>query len=132
MTETTPDAENNPAGTKLAWDDPSTLPVEEVKALFVVLAKALRAHQLYDENNPVYQRFRSQLSEAFQGLWADMDRLPISVEENRFLWMGESVYASDSRERLPSGLSDFTEPEDEHTPILSRAMRNALVKIIGE
>ena len=46
--------------------------------------------------------------------------------------IGIQVYASDYRERLPIGLSDFHEPEDEHTPILSRAMRNALVKIIGD
>jgi prepilin-type N-terminal cleavage/methylation domain-containing protein len=41
--------------------------------------------------------------------------------------IGIQVYASDNRERLPLGLSDFQEPEDEHTPILSKAMRDALV-----
>jgi prepilin-type N-terminal cleavage/methylation domain-containing protein len=46
--------------------------------------------------------------------------------------IGIQVYASDYRERLPIGLSDFQDPEDEHTPILSRAMRKALVKIIGD
>ena len=46
--------------------------------------------------------------------------------------IGIQVYASDYREHLPIGLSDFLEPEDEHTPILSRAMRNALVNIIGD
>ena len=46
--------------------------------------------------------------------------------------IGIQAYASDYGERLPLGLSDFREPEDEHTPILSRAMRNALVRIIGD
>ena len=46
--------------------------------------------------------------------------------------VGIQVYASDNREYLPIGLSDAREPEDEHTPILSRAMRNALVAIIGD
>lgn len=46
--------------------------------------------------------------------------------------IGIQAYASDHEERLPSGLSDFQEPEDEHTPILSTEMRNALVKIIGD
>jgi len=46
--------------------------------------------------------------------------------------IGIQVYASDYREFLPIGLSDFEDPEDEHTPILSRTMRNALVKIIGD
>ena len=46
--------------------------------------------------------------------------------------VGIQAYASDHGERLPSGLSDFQEPEDEHTPILSRAMRKALVTSIGD
>jgi len=46
--------------------------------------------------------------------------------------VGIQAYAGDHQERLPSGLSDFMDPKDEHTPILSRAMRDALVKIIGD
>ena len=46
--------------------------------------------------------------------------------------IGIQVYASDHRERLPLGLSDFDEPEDEHTPILSTSMRKALVAILGD
>ena len=46
--------------------------------------------------------------------------------------VGIQVYAGDYRETLPLGLSDAREPEDEHTPILSRAIRNVLVGIIGE
>ncbi len=61
-----------------------------------MLGKALRAQQLYDENNPVYQRFVSQLAEALGNLWHRMDRLQVSVEEDRFTWMGEEVYRSTS------------------------------------
>ena len=46
--------------------------------------------------------------------------------------IGIQAYANDNGEYLPSGLSDFKEPEDEHTPILSSAMRKALVTIIGD
>ena len=46
--------------------------------------------------------------------------------------IGVQAYAGDYQERLPLGQSDFVDPEDEHTPILSRAMRNALMKIIGD
>ncbi len=42
------------------------------------------------------------------------------------------AYAGDYREYLPAGLSDAREPEDEHTPILSRAIRDTLVRIIGD
>ena len=114
MTQTPPDAENTPPGTVLDWNDPSTLPVGDVEALFVVLPKALRAQQLYDENNPVYQKFVSQLSDALQVLWAEMDRLAINVEEDRFTWMGEAVYKSDSRTNslafllFKDGVREFT------------------------
>ena len=46
--------------------------------------------------------------------------------------VGIQAYAGDFRETLPSGLSDANNPQDEHTPILSRAMRTALVRIIGD
>jgi prepilin-type N-terminal cleavage/methylation domain-containing protein len=62
----------------------------------------------------------------------EQGRRAVCMGNIRQFIIGIQVYASDSRERLPSGLSDFTEPEDEHTPILSRAMRNTLVKIIGD
>ncbi|MFC1791467.1 HEAT repeat domain-containing protein [Gemmatimonadota bacterium] len=97
MTQSPPDSQESPAGATLDWDDPSTLPVAEVKELFVVLGKALRAHQLYDENNPVYQRFVSQLGDSLRGLWGEMDRVQIHVEEDRFTWMAEEVYRSTSR-----------------------------------
>ena len=42
------------------------------------------------------------------------------------------AYAGDHGEYLPTGLSDAREPEDEHTPILSRKIRNTLVGIIGD
>ncbi len=92
-----PDAESMPHESTLDWNDPSTLPVEDVQGLFVVLGKALRSQQLYDENNPVYQRFVTQLKEALEELWVEMDRLSVSVEEDKFFWMGETVYENDSR-----------------------------------
>jgi HEAT repeat protein len=92
-----PDAESMPHESTLDWNDPSTLPVEDVQGLFVVLGKALRSQQLYDENNPVYQRFVTQLREALEELWVEMDRLSVSVEEDKFFWMGETVYENDSR-----------------------------------
>jgi len=46
--------------------------------------------------------------------------------------LGAQAYASDFREYLPVGLSDARNPEDEHTPVLSRTIRNTLVRIIGD
>lgn len=97
MTQNPPDSQEGLPGAALDWDDPSTLPVEEVRGVFSVLGKALRAQQLYDENNPVYQRFTGQLREVLLDLWEEMDRLQVQVEEDRLTWMGEEVYKSTSR-----------------------------------
>lgn len=73
------------------------LPLDDARDLFTVLGKALRAFQLYDENNPVYQRFVQNLRAAFEKLWTDVDELRIQIEEDRFLWFGEEVYRNDTR-----------------------------------
>jgi prepilin-type N-terminal cleavage/methylation domain-containing protein len=46
--------------------------------------------------------------------------------------IGAQVYGNSSDEHLPSGLSDYENPEDEHTAILSSSVYHALVKIIGD
>lgn len=79
------------------WADPEGLPPGDVKNLLVTLTKALRAVQLYDERNPVYQRFVSGLASAFRDLWDSMDRLSLAVEEEALLVHGEEVYRNDSR-----------------------------------
>jgi hypothetical protein len=79
------------------WEESADLPMAEVRDLFVTLTKAVRAHQLYDENNPVYQRFVSALRGAFRRVWDEMDQLAVAVEEDRLAWMGEDVYRASSR-----------------------------------
>ena len=80
------------------WADTAVLPLEEVKELFVTLSKALRAFQLYDENNPVYRRFVSNVREAFQRVWNEgVDELRLTVDENRLLWDGTEVYKGENR-----------------------------------
>ena len=73
------------------------LPVEEVRELFVTLSKALRAFQLYDENNPVYQRFVSALADAFRGLWDELAQLHVGVTEDTLVMEGVEVYRAESR-----------------------------------
>jgi HEAT repeat protein len=96
VTEPPPDQETSEPGEAPDWSESSDL-VEKIEGLFLVLGKALRAHQLYDENNPVYQRFVSQLGESLRDLWGEMDRIPVTVEEKRLLWIGKPVYESESR-----------------------------------
>ena len=79
------------------WVDPAGASPTEVRNLLVNLTKALRAVQLYDERNPVYQRFVSGLASAFRDLWDSRDRLTLAVEEDVLLAQGEEVYRNDSR-----------------------------------
>jgi hypothetical protein len=87
-----------PPGTELAdWEDPKVLPLVEVRDLFLILGKALRAYQLYDRKNPVYRRFLESLVEAFKVVWATEEALHLVVEESRITWKGEEVYRNDQR-----------------------------------
>ena len=79
------------------WAEADDLPISQVKALFVILGKALRAFQLYDDNNPVRKRFVDNLREAFEGLWTEIEGLNLAVEEDRFVMAGEEVYHSTLR-----------------------------------
>lgn len=89
----------DPAGgpeTGLDWEE-SGLPVEEVRSLFVTLGKAFRAYQLYDENNPVRQRFVESLKGEIKGLWQELDKLVVTMDEDRIYLGGSEVYYSESR-----------------------------------
>lgn len=55
-------------------------------------------------------------------------RVVCSKNVNQFI-IGCLTYAGDHDEDLPSGLSD--KGEDEHTPIMSRKTRDAMVEILG-
>jgi HEAT repeat protein len=79
------------------WTDLAHAPVAPVRDLIVTLGKALRAYQLYDENNPVRHRFLQSLRQAFLSLWTDAERLTVLVEEDRILLGGEAVYRSEDR-----------------------------------
>lgn len=91
--------EQGPAGAatgEVGWDD-HDLPIDQVRALFVTLGKAFRAYQLYDENNPVRQRFVDALAGEFTTLWGEIDRLVVTVDEDHIYLGGTDVYKSESR-----------------------------------
>lgn len=46
------------------------------------LGKAVRAHQLYLPNNPIYQRAIEQLRAAFQALWAETEQFTLVITES--------------------------------------------------
>ncbi len=79
------------------WEDSEVLPLVEVRELFLVIGKALRAYQLYDRRNPVYRKFLGDLQKAFRAVWATQSGLHLVVEENRITWKGEEVYRNEQR-----------------------------------
>ena len=73
------------------------LPPAVVEELLQALVKALRAHQLYLPNNPVYQRAIETLRAAFRPIWEAQDDLPLDVVENELKWEGHVVYSQPNR-----------------------------------
>ncbi|MBI1723517.1 MAG: HEAT repeat domain-containing protein [Gemmatimonadetes bacterium] len=73
------------------------LPPALIEELLQALAKALRAHQLYLPNNPVYQKAIETLRQAFQPIWEATDDLVLDVAEGDLRWEGNVVYSSTSR-----------------------------------
>jgi HEAT repeat protein len=62
-----------------------------VETLLSVLVKAMRAHQLYLPNNPVYQRALENLRRAFLPVWSHVDEISLSITESDFRWDGRPV-----------------------------------------
>lgn len=73
------------------------LAAAEVESVLTSLGKALRAYQMYQANNPVFQRFQSGLREEIARLWEKTDALELSVEEGGFRYDGEVYNVSQGR-----------------------------------
>ncbi len=78
-------------------DQDVALPPAQVEELMQVLGRALRAHQIYLPNNPVYQKAFEALREAFRRLWESTDDLVLDVGEHDLHWEGHTVYTQASR-----------------------------------
>lgn len=63
-------------------------PVEELTRLFV---RAIRAHQLYLPNNPIYKGAIDGLRAGFAPIWANTEELTLTVSETDFRWYGHVV-----------------------------------------
>ena len=74
-----------------------TLPPATVEELLQTTVKALRAHQLYLPNNPVYQKALENLRTAFRPIWESLDELALDVSENELRWQGTVVYGQSNR-----------------------------------
>lgn len=61
------------------------------------LGKAVRAHQLYLPNNPVYQRAIEHLRAAFATLWAETEQVSLAITESELKWEGIVVASEPSK-----------------------------------
>lgn len=108
------------------------LPASEVEDLLGLLAKAIRAHQLYQANSPVRQKFVAALADAFSGLWNRVSALRFQVDESALRW-GDRVFPmGDGRDNLAflfykdgirqiSFLHGFEEEVDRFLDLVNRA-----------
>jgi hypothetical protein len=94
VNDTSPDAASESLE---EWPTISLLPLEQVRDFFVRFGRAFKGFQLYEPNNPVYQRFLDELREAFAELWKELARLRVAVEEDRFTVEGEVVLQAQER-----------------------------------
>ncbi|HEV3485487.1 MAG TPA: HEAT repeat domain-containing protein, partial [Vicinamibacterales bacterium] len=69
-------------------------PVEELARLFV---RAIRAHQLYLPNNPIYKGAIDGLRAGFGPVWAQTDELTLTVSETDFRWFGHVVLEENAK-----------------------------------
>ena len=85
--------------TALAEDDEEVV-VTRIRDLLGLLGKTLRAFQMYEANNPVYQRFIDALKDGFASIWEVVTVLEFKVEESGFVRGGETYVVGDGREKL--------------------------------
>lgn len=78
-------------------------PPAVVEEMLKLLVKAVRAHQLYLHNNPIYLRAIDALRRSFLAIWAHADEIVLVVTETELRWSGVAVLteATKSTDSLP-------------------------------
>lgn len=77
---------------------PDSARVEEVLR---ALAAALRSYRLYEEGNPMRERFIATLREKLGGLWDDLPLLRLEIGEGSIRWEDRTVYPAGTAADLP-------------------------------
>jgi HEAT repeat protein len=73
-----------------------------VEELMRHIGRAVKTHQLYLPNNPIYQKAIDTLRAAFVPVWRETQELVLTVGEAEFKWLGRSVLHEQNRsESLP-------------------------------
>lgn len=74
-----------------------------VAEMLKLMARAVRAHQLYMANNPMHARALEALRDSLYALWTGCDSVELRITEDEFLCDGEAVFTESDRggESLP-------------------------------
>ncbi|HEX2781329.1 MAG TPA: HEAT repeat domain-containing protein [Gemmatimonadaceae bacterium] len=68
-----------------------------VEELMKLLVKAVRAHQLYLHNNPIYLRAIELLAEGFAQVWAHTEELAFTFTESEIRWAERAVLSEPAK-----------------------------------
>lgn len=72
----------------------------EVREVVHGIAKALRAHLLYEGHSPALDKLIETLGARMGALWSHQPHVTLGVEERELIWEGTPIYQSDERENL--------------------------------
>jgi hypothetical protein len=64
-----------------------------VEDMLKILDKGIRAHQLYNHNNPTYIKAVENSRRAFDPIWEQADEIVLQVTETQLVWSGVVVHA---------------------------------------
>jgi hypothetical protein len=70
---------------------------EIVDGVLTMLDKTVRAHQLYNANNPTYIKMLEAMRASFAPLWAETDSLTLQVTDTSFIWFGTPLHVQDEK-----------------------------------
>ena len=90
-------APSNPAASAKEELPELPFPATPIEELLRVLVKAVRAHQLYLPNNPVYKAAIESLRSAFVPVWENTEEFALSVSETELRWLGRPVLVEPSK-----------------------------------
>lgn len=69
----------------------------EIQWILHALQRSVRAHQLYEGQSPVLDRFVEALRERLLGVWEEIDRVTLVVDEHEIRWEEQPLYHSEER-----------------------------------
>ena len=71
--------------------------IEHVRDIFRTLAITIKTFTIYPKDNPIYQKFATELFEKFSSFFDSDDQLSVDIEQYSLLYKGKSVYHSKER-----------------------------------